>query len=67
MGKKGKKANNEKQSRILKEGGSEPKPIGDHRENETVATKAMVGGETNFETKSAKPESISALELVSLL
>ena len=67
MGKKGKKANNEKQSKILKEGGSEPKPIGDHRENETVATKAIVGGETNFETTSAKPESISALELVSLL
>ena len=67
MGRKGKNANNEKQSRILKEGGSEPKPIGDHRENETVATKAMVGGEINFETKSAKPESISALELVSLL
>ena len=67
MGRKGKNANNEKQSRILKEGASEPKPIGDHRENETVATKAMVGGETNFETKSAKPESISALELVSLL
>jgi len=40
--------------------------MGDHRENETVATKAMVGGETNFETKSAKPESLSALELVSL-
>lgn len=67
MGRKGKNANNEKQSRILNEGGSEPKPMGDHRENETVATRAMVGGETNFETKSAKPESISALELVSLL
>lgn len=41
--------------------------MGDHRENETVATTAMVGGETNFETKSAKSESLSALELVSLL
>ena len=52
---------------MLKEGSSKPKPIGDQREKETVATKAIVGGETNFEIKSAKPWPISAWELSSLL
>ena len=33
---------------------SEPKPIGDQREKETVATMAIVGGATNIEMKFAK-------------
>ena len=52
---------------MLREGWSEPRPIGDQRDNATVATIAMVGGETNFETKSAKPFSVSAWELSSVL
>ncbi len=60
-------ANNKKQIRMLKEGQSKPKPIGDHRENEIVATRVMVGGETNFEMKSAKPSPMSVCKLCLLL
>lgn len=39
---------------MLKGAESRPKPIGDQREKDTVATMAIMGGETNFETKFAK-------------
>jgi hypothetical protein len=49
---------------MLKGGGSKPKPMGDHREKEIAATRAMIGGETNFEMKSAKSWPISGFEVV---
>ena len=39
---------------MLKGADSKPKPIGDQREKETVATMAIVGGATNIEMKFAK-------------
>ncbi len=45
---------------------SKPKPIGDHREKETVANIAIVGGATNIEIKFAKscPNSVREFWLV---
>lgn len=53
---------------MLKTGPREPNPIGDHKENRTVATMATVGGDKYFETKSAKlqPKSAGELELQSV-
>jgi len=39
---------------MLKGTERKPKPIGDQRENETVATIAIVGGATNIDMKFAK-------------
>jgi hypothetical protein len=36
--------------------------MGDHREKQTVATIATIGGETKFETKTANSRLISAGE-----
>ena len=47
---------------MLKGAESKPKPIGDHREKETVATMAIVGGATNIEMKFAKWWPISVCE-----
>jgi hypothetical protein len=41
--------------------------MGDHREKQTVATIATIGGETIFETKTAKSWLISVGELPLLL
>ena len=39
---------------MLKGAESKPKPMGDHKEKEIVATIAIVGGATNIEIKLAK-------------
>lgn len=39
---------------MLKGAGRKPIPLGDHREKQIVAATAMIGGETNFEMKSAR-------------
>ncbi|WNZ29297.1 MAG: hypothetical protein IAX21_00030 [Candidatus Bathyarchaeota archaeon] len=60
--------NNKKLKTMLKPGPREPNPIGNHKENRTVATMATVGGDKYFETKSAKlqPKSTGELELQSV-
>lgn len=52
---------------MLKRGKSKPRPIGDQREITIVATMVIVGGETNFEMKSATSWPISVCELCLLL
>jgi len=47
---------------MLKTGPREPNPMGDQRENSTVATMATVGGDRYFEMKSAKLQPKSACE-----
>ena len=51
---------------MLRGAESEPKPIGDQREKDTVATMAIVGGATNIEIKFAKswPTSVCEFWLV---
>ncbi len=51
---------------MLKGAESKPKPIGDQREKETVATITIVGGATNIEMKFAKWWPISVCEFWSL-
>ena len=47
---------------MLKGAVSKPKPIGDQREKETVATIAIVGGATKIEIKFAKSWPISVFD-----
>ena len=47
------KAKQKKQKKMLKGADSKPKPIGDQREKETVATMAIVGGAINIDIKFA--------------
>lgn len=56
------KAKQKKQNKMLKGAESKPKPIGDQREKETVATIAIVGGATNIEIKFASWWPISVCE-----
>ena len=52
---------------MLKGAESKPKPMGDHKEKETVAIIATVGGATNIEIKLANSLLISVFEFESAL